>query len=226
MENRALVVSVLAMALGLGCGAAQSPRACGPSATCKAGEACVMGQCRLEGAPSPVAPTARRVVLAPEAVAFVVDDDDGPSPTVAPLGASVGPRARILLKFPAQSWSKDAIAAAYLVFDRADGVQAGPGDVRVRASRIVEPWSVKGGAGTTWASPPRAEPIPGAEAIVAPRGPAPIRVAVTPWAAELGGKSRPWGLRVEGDGEGAGFGVPIATGLAGGAPPRLEVYFK
>jgi hypothetical protein len=128
------------------------------------------------------------------------------------------------VKFPV-SWTIDKLARAYLVLERAQGAQAGPGDVLVRAERIVEPWSVRGDVGTSWASPPRSESI-GAEMRVDARGTAPIRLDVTPYATELARKgAQTWGLRIEA--KGAGYGLPIATGFgASGGPPRLEVYLQ
>ncbi len=221
-----LCASAALGALG-GCGAAQA-RTCEASSACGAGEACVLGRCSGASSPGPIQADARRFVLEAETLVFVTSgDDDGRvrAPFVA-LGADVGEGARILVKFPAPKWTTDKLVRAYLVLDRVQGAQAGPGDVKVRAERILEPWSLRGEVGTSWASPPRSESMPGAETLVAPRGGAPVRVDVTPYAAELarkGGTS--WGLRVEA--RGGGYGLPIATGFgATGAPPRLEVYVQ
>lgn len=209
---------------GAACGGAQRPAVCRASDGCKEGEACVTGACVPYSTPNTVAPSMRKLTLEPEAVAFVLSEDLDGHPAAAPLGASVGPRARILLKFPKPS-VKESIVRALLVLERAEGAEAGPGDVTLRVQQIVEPWSLKGGAGTTWASPPRAEAIASGEVKVGARGAAAIRIDVTRWMAELAKKSgQSWGLRVEGDGE--GFGVPIATGWAKGNPPRLELYLQ
>lgn len=206
------------------CGGAQKPVVCHASDACKEGEACVTGACVPYSAPNTVAPSMRKLTLEPEAVAFVLSEDEDGHPAVAPLGASVGPRARILLKFPKPTF-QESIARAFLVLERAEGAQAGPGEVTLRAQQIVEPWSLKGGAGTTWASAPRAESITSGEVKVSARGVGAIRIDVTKWMADYAKKSgQSWGLRVEGDGE--GYGVPIATGWAKGNPPRLEVYLQ
>lgn len=147
---------------------------------------------------------------------------EGPRPITASLGATVGPRARILLKLPKPTW-RDPLQRAWLVLDRADYAQAGPTDVTIRAEKIVEPWSAKGGAGTTWASPPKSEAIAGAEITVSARGGAPIRIDITSYVETLSKKGASnWGLRVEGAGK--GYGVPIATGFGKGLGPRVEVY--
>ena len=169
----------------------------------------------------------KRLVIEPEAVVMVLSEDqelDAPRPIVASLGATIGPRARILIKLPKPSW-KEPVVRAWLVLERADYAQAGPSDVRVRAEKIVEAWSAKGGAGTTWASPPRSEAIDGAEINVTPRGGAPIRIDITPYVAAAMKKGAvAWGLRVEGSGK--GFGVPIATGFGKGLGPRVELYVQ
>ncbi|MBI2394740.1 MAG: hypothetical protein HYV09_34545 [Deltaproteobacteria bacterium] len=221
-----LLAPVLVHVVLVGCSAAQRPRACRGSAACAEGDACVAGTCIAATSTAPATAAMRRLTVEPEAIAFVLSDEDEPSlrPAVAPLGASVGPRARILVKF-AKPDLKESVARAWLVLDRAEGAQAGPGDVTVRVEHIVEPWSVKGAAGTTWATAPRAESIVGAEVLVAARGSGPIRIDVTPWLVDYTKKgARSWGLRVEGTGN--GFGVPIATGMAKGTPPRLEIYLQ
>jgi hypothetical protein len=167
----------------------------------------------------------RRIVVEPEALALVLSDDDdveSARPPVAALGAAIGPRARILVKWPKPTWGQ-GVQRAWLVLERVEGASAGPSEVELRVERIIEPWSLKGSAGTTWASPPRSESIDGAVARVAPRGTAPIRIDVTSYANEIAKKgAKTWGLRIEGRGD--GFGVPIATGFGKGAAPRLEVY--
>lgn len=71
-------------------------------------------------APTPVAPPAapapmsKRLVIEPEAVVMVLSEDEdlvGARPIVAPLGASVGPRARILLKLPKPTWRESLVRA-------------------------------------------------------------------------------------------------------------------
>lgn len=175
--------------------------------------------------PAP-APTSKRLVLEPEAVVMVLSEDEdlaGARPIVAPLGATVGPRARILLKLPKPTF-RESLVRAWLVLDREANAQAGPADVTLRAERIVEPWSAKGGLGTTWASPPRSESI-GAEVTVAPRGAGSIRIDITSYVHAASKKgATAWGLRVEGSGQ--GYGVPIATGFGKGMGPRVEVYVE
>ena len=221
-----LVHHAIAAALLVGCsGGTPKPRACRASTSCSEGEACVTGRCAASSSPAAMPIGTRRFVVEPEAIATVLSEDQdlpSASPVMAPLGASVGPRARILLKLPRPTWGS-SVARAFLVLDRAEGASAGPGDVTVRAEKIVEPWSVKGGAGTTWASPPRSESIEGAEVHVGARGTSAIRIDVTPYVTEMSKKgAQTWGLRVEGRGD--GFGLPIATGFGKGVGPRIEVY--
>jgi len=215
----------LAAVVVLGCSSTPGPRTCRTNATCNEGEACVTGTCASNAAPAPVSAMSRRIVVEPEAIAMVLSDDEGSDsarPPVAPLGATIGPRARILMKLPKPTWGQ-GVQRAWLVLERVDGASASTAEVELRVEKIVEPWSVKGGAGVSWASPPKSEKIAGAVARVAPRGTAPIRIDVTSYVNELGKKgASTWGLRVEGSGE--GFGVPIATGFGKGAAPRLEVY--
>jgi hypothetical protein len=221
----AAAVGLTAIVTNVGCGAAR-PRVCRTTSACGDGEACVVGKCSPATAPGPVSSTTRRIVLEPESIAWISTSGEGAEGeriTALSLGASVGEHGRILVRFPRGDWSKESVVKAYLVLDRAEGAQAGPGDVLLRADRIVTPWSASAHAGTSWASPPEAVSMIGGEAKVAPRGAVPIRIEVTPYAIELAKKgARSWGLRVEGKGE--GFGVPIATGFGGGQGPRLEVY--
>lgn len=212
--------------LALGCGAAQ-PKACRASASCADGESCVVGKCTTEKESVPVETGANRFVLEPESIAWVSSSGEDPAlrPTAVSLGSEVGDKTRILLAFPRGPWLKDRVKKAYLVFERAEGAQAGPGEVIVRAERIVEGWSLKGQAGTTWASPPRSEPMDGSETKVGARGAGSIRIDVTPFAVELANKkARVYGLRVEAKGE--GYGLPVATGAIGAMGPRLEVYVQ
>lgn len=185
------------------------------------------------GTPAPVAPPptpsalSKRFVIEPEAVVMVLSEEqelDTPRPIVASLGATIGPRARILIKLPKPTW-KETVVRAWLVLERAEYAQAGPFEVTVRAERILDAWSAKGGAGTTWASPPRSEAMVGAEVSVTPRGGAPIRIDVTAYVeAAMKKGANVWGLRVEGSGK--GYGVPIATGFGKGQGPRVEVYVQ
>ena len=219
------LLTFAATAATSGCGAAR-PRVCRATSACRDGEACVVGKCTPTTSSGPVSSSTRRIVLEPESIAWVSssgEGGEGARVTALSLGASVGDHGRILVKFPKGDWSKDSVVKAYLILDRAEGAQAGPGEVLLRADRIVTPWSAGANAGTSWASPPDAVAILGGEAKVAPRGAAPIRIEVTPYAVELAKKGvRTWGLRIEGSGE--GFGVPIATGFGDGQGPRLEVY--
>ncbi len=224
---RAAIVGALGTLVVSCGGGTPAARTCTTSTSCSEGEACVTGKCASNAAPGPVSALSRRIVVEPEALAMVLSDDDdlaSARPPVAPLGATVGPRARILMKLPKPTWA-GSVQRAWLVLDRVEGASAGPSDVELRVERIVEPWSVKGEAGITWASPPRSESIDGAIARVAARGTAPIRIDVTTYVNELGKKgNKTWGLRVEGKGD--GFGVPIATGFGKGVPPRLEVFVQ
>jgi hypothetical protein len=211
--------------LSIGCGAAQV-RPCRASTACKPGEACVLGSCSNDSS-SPVEASTRRVVLEPEVAAWVSSEGDDPSirPAAATLGGDVGARYRVLLKFRPGDFTKDSVKKAYLVMQRAEGAQAGPGEVSLRVERILEAWSLPGSALVTWASPPRSEPITGGEARVAARGASVIRIDVTEVARALASKNaRVYGLRVEGTSE--GYGVPIATGVGGVPGPVLEVYVQ
>jgi len=220
---RLVVTCALGLALA-SCGG-RPPPVCGSNAACKNGDVCVVGTCTNGGSPVPT--LTRRVVLDPDGVAYVsaANGVEVRAPSIA-LGASVGGGARILLKFPRGDWSADRVAKAYLVLERAEGVEAGPDDVVLRAQKITEPWSPKlAGKGTSWASPPSARSLPGGEAHVSANGHTPIRIDVTSFAVDLVKPTvRAFGLRIEADG--GGFGVPIATGLGAGRAPRLEVYLN
>jgi hypothetical protein len=172
-----------------------------------------------------MSPSTKRFVLEPDSMAFVFDDGDEGERPAAPLGAKVGTHARLLLRFPLLA-SPGTIDRAWLVLDRVQGAEAGPGEVTLRADAIVEPWTTASeGTALHWSSPPKSEPIVGASSVAPARAQTPIRIDVTAWAQKLARKGpRPWGLRVEGSGD--GYGVPIATGAGNGRPPRLEVFVQ
>lgn len=221
MTSRALWL--LSPLFAIACSSNPGVRTCRTSASCAEGDACYVGTCANATVAAPVQPASHRLLLEPDDLAFVFDDDQGPGARVsAPLGASIGTRARLLLRFPKPDLAGVTVQKAWLVLDRVDGALAGPGDVKLRVMKIVEPWSIEGGAGTTWAGPPQGETL--VELPVAARGAGPIRIDVTAWVASFPQKGpRPWGLRVEGKGD--GYGLPIATG-AGGGRPRLEVFVQ
>jgi hypothetical protein len=215
----------LALSILLGACGGRPPPVCGSNDACKNGDVCVVGSCT--SGTGAVSATTRRVVVDPEGLAYVTSANgvDVRSAAVA-LGASIGGGARILVRFPRAEWAADRVAKAYLVLERADGAQAGPDDVVVRAEKILEAWSPKiDGKGTSWSAPPSSAPIAGGEAHVAAHGATIIRIDVTPYAVDLAKPTvRAFGLRVEASG--GGFGLPIATGLGGGHAPRLEVYLN
>ena len=218
----ALSASVIAFAV-CAC-TSTTPRLCRSGARCGEGQACLHGQCRSDAETE--APGLRRIVVAPASMACVLSDGgDRGLPAAAPLGASIGTRARLLVEFPTGAWTPSAVERAYLVLEREPGAQVGPGDVVVRAAAIIEPWSARGGVGASWASAPKTDPASESAALVAARGSGAIRIDVTAYAARLAVRTdRSWGLLVEG--AGSGLGVAIATG-AGSAPgPRLEVFVR
>jgi hypothetical protein len=221
--HRALVpIALVLSSVTGGCSANPGPKPCRSSATCSGSESCVMGACSPGTAP--VTASTKRFVLEPDSLAFVYSDGDTAERPVAAFGADVGARARLLVRFPHPEIS-GTIERAWLVLSRAPGASAGPGDVTLRAESIDEPWSLPGGSGTGWSTPPRSSSIATATTVVGPRGPSSIRIDVTPWAQNLVRKGpRPWGLRVEA--KGSGYGVPIATGAGAGAPPVLELYVQ
>jgi hypothetical protein len=92
----------------------------------------------------------------------------------------------------------------------------------VEVARITEPWSA---ADVAWSRQPRLSPT-GLEALASTAPPRALRVDVTRiverW--QRGGPDE-HGVAVVA-GAGSGVGASYATGTAGGAPPRLEVYVR
>src|SRR5437867_3692944 len=83
----------------LGCGGVR-PKLCHTTSACGDGEACVIGQCISASSNAPVPANAQRVVVPPESIVFVSSSGEGGRLAAVSLGATVGDRARILLKFP------------------------------------------------------------------------------------------------------------------------------
>lgn len=228
-----------ALSMIVGCGATtRAAHSCAEPSSCASGETCVRATCTAQS-PTPFPRDAARVVLEPDAAVYVTSRDGAKSVRQIPT-FSLGSRARVLVSFatpdaPTGPSSASVLVAAFLVFDRAPSASSDLSLVTVRASAIDEPWSPsapadrgdpRGGAATTWASPPHATEIATATLTTSATGDGSVRLDVTSYARALldkrGAPVR--GLRVEATS--AGEGLAIATGsVAGERGPRLELYF-
>jgi len=130
---------------------------CTSAADCGDVSSCVAGRCVAHGAVPAIA-AARRLVYAPIDVGYVGASADGACdgcapPAIAVLGrGGSGSGARVLLRFAVPLSPDETVLEAYLLLDRAPGVDADPAPIALHAAPIVEPWS---GADVRWARQPR-----------------------------------------------------------------------
>jgi hypothetical protein len=224
---RTLGLLATALALG-GCSSATTARPCSGATGCKSGQACVMGRCGGEDAPSGLTPAQRRLSLGAEAMWIVGGDRDDGAPSGAMfLGGDARTATRVFLRFPRQSYPRNDVVRAYLVLERAEAASVGPDDVLVSTARLLEPWSRRPDVAPNANSQPMSESL--AESWVRAAGRGPIRLDVTAYARELSAdaaasRAPTYGLRLEG--RGAGRGIAIGTGYGSAPGPRLEVYLQ
>lgn len=138
----------------------------------------------------------------------------GVGPTVT-LGNAAHPHTALYVRFPELPRS-GAVNAAFLLLDVSAGAVAGP-DVELEVGRAAGPWS---GPALTWSAQPGLAP-PVARGIARSAPPLPVRIDVT----ELVSDADPGDGFVLRATEATGPGVTLDTGLDGGTPPRLDVYF-
>ncbi|WP_437589425.1 DNRLRE domain-containing protein [Sorangium sp. So ce1000] len=210
----------------LGCGGAPATRAgvCAGAGVCGAGY-CVAGRCRPAGAlPAPI--DARRVLLPPEDIAVLVEDDDaaaGPGvPDAVALGRAESGDVVLLLRFAPTFGVGADIASAFVVLEPAPMAPPAERALTLEVARILEPWRSET---ATWGRQPRLS-IPEAAAIVRPRPATPLRIDVTALVRDWARRRKDdHGIAIVAPGSDA-VGAAYSMGISQGVGPLLEVYVR
>ena len=232
MRSAAALVLVAFAALSSACAA--RPCMCVASAECGAGSSCVAGRCqRTAGVPELQANT-RRLVVFPEAMAYVRRGEGatgGALPPLFTLGRAADGDARLYLRFSVPLEHDTQIVEAYVLLERSRALESDGLPLALRAARVIEPWEPRSIA---WAFQPRYEetrtagaPVPSGRALVR----VDVRDIVQRWRLR---DRRDHGIVLLTDGasptgaafaisEASAMGMEAATGAEG---PRLELYVK
>lgn len=206
--------SALWFLVWVGCARGVVP--CAGSSSCPPSKECLANRCVVSGG-KPVSAGARRVVATPSGMALADEDDRARLGASITLGTAGHRRALYLLFDPV--WSGRPIEAAFLLLEIREKSLAGP-DLELEVWRVRRPWTAKR---FLWSEQPGMAP-PMTRGLSRARPALPVRVDVTEllrFAQAHPDQHHGLVLRA---GETSPQGVVLATGLDGGAPPRLEVY--
>lgn len=154
------------------------------------------------------------------------------TPVLATLGSGDG--ALLLLKFAVDLSHlppEPRIVAAFVLLERSTAVDAQPGAILLRGSRVAEPWDSRS---VSWGLQPHVDPSTGPRTRVLPSSGTLVRVEVSELVRQWLKRSRDeFGVAVEADGpSGAGMtfalvpGPPEAENEVALQGPRLELYVK
>jgi hypothetical protein len=173
----------------------------------------------LEGS-APVDAATERVLLDPLELALAARElEDGIGPSVTLGNPSASPAA-LYVRFPS-TFADRPVEAAFLLLDQSAGVVGGA-DLELEVWRAAGGWA---GPAIAWSEQPGfSPPFTRAIARSAPR--LPIRADVTAlvrYVAEHPARDHGFVVRAMRE---SGPGVTLNTGIGGGAPPRLDVYWE
>jgi hypothetical protein len=215
-------VPVAALAIGAAmCGCANRfPPCVGPD-SCDRGMMCMAGRCFKAGTEL-VPLDAQRIVVAPQEMAVVARGGDSALPREIPLGGTGRSSPIVLFRFPTPWGKRVRIARAFLTLHLAPGTVPESRPVLVSVARVLEPWSA---SEATWGRLPRlsafeASAYSGIGPVKALR--IDVTTIVQRWAL---GRSADQGLALTASSD-APWGPSYATGVSGGAGPRLDVYLR
>jgi hypothetical protein len=124
---------------------------CATEVDCGTQASCVAGRCVARGATAAI-DTARRLVFAPEDLAYLTPGGDRRDPSIGVLGSLREPRSLILLRFAVPLPPEANVLEAYLVLERATEIDADPGQLMLHTARIVDPWDSRS---VSWPRQPR-----------------------------------------------------------------------
>jgi len=200
-----------------------APRAqmCAAPQACVGAMACVAGRCQPAGVPEIAAPSVRRLVLEPVAIAYLRRGEDASAPALATLGRA-GDRATLLLRFALVLPPAARVVEAYVVLARAEAVDADPTPLSLRLTRVTEPWDARA---LSFARSPRTEDVGSPSSVVRTYGATAVRLDARELVELWRKRSRDpsdHGVAVVAQNE-------TATGVAFACSepaPKLEVYLR
>ncbi|HEY4103459.1 MAG TPA: hypothetical protein VGM44_06190 [Polyangiaceae bacterium] len=172
---------------------------------------------------APIPAASERWVATPTSLAVLSQSGelDG-VPGALTFGGASG-RSALYLQFPNEWRQRGAPLAAFLALEPREDAANDAESVRVEAWRVRAPW--RASALHTWSDKPELAP-PYARSVASSSPPKQLRIDVTEllrFAAKNPELDHGVALIASG---GAGAGVTFATGMDGGAAPRLEVYAR
>ncbi|HET9930510.1 MAG TPA: hypothetical protein VFQ35_07480 [Polyangiaceae bacterium] len=205
-------------ALSIGC--EKGPIPCAGVGTCPNGRECLASRCVPEGGAA-VPNASKRLLLRPSAlgVARAHAESGGMAPGVT-LGRRADNDTALYVRFDSD-WNEGRVASAFLLLDPLPGSASGE-DVALEVWRSRRDF-VSSTFG--WSVQPGLAP-PFARGLARSAPPAPVRVDVTEllrFFATHPSQDHGFVVRATNQSE---SGVTLATGIDGGAPPRLDVYLE
>ena len=182
---RPFAASLLALVLSAAC--LPPPRMCAQESDCGAQASCVAGRCVAHGA-MPAIDSARRLLVEPADVGYVLrgDDDGARTAAVARLGRA-GQPGIVFLRFAAPLAPEVRVLEAYLLLERAPDVDVDPATVPLHAARVIGPWDSRS---LSWARQPRVEEVGAAVTRVVPGGGPLVRLDVRDLVQRWRGRAR------------------------------------
>jgi hypothetical protein len=127
---------------------------CAQQSDCGAQAACVAGRCVAHGA-TPAVDSARRLVFAPVDVGYVEPDGAPRDTGLATLGRAHRP-AMTFLRFSVPLPADAEVLEAYVLLQRATGVDADATPIALHAARVVTRWDTRS---LSWATQPHVEEV-------------------------------------------------------------------
>ena len=222
----ALLAAVAATALGQGC--APRARMCLASSECTAKSECVAGRCQPDKPNvKPAIDAARRIVVRPVDLAYVMRGDGASGGSLPPLFALGRDSAVLLMRFSVAISTTANVVEAYVVLRRSDAVDDDPAPISLHATRIVQGWE---GRSTSWALQPRFVESRLPATVVAPGGPSLVRLDVRDLVRQWP-KHDPddQGIAIVAENEsrsGSTFAFRAAGAPAPDVEPYLELYVR
>ena len=203
------------------------PRMCVSGGDCGTSSSCVAGRCVARGAVVAVI-GARRLVYDPVQVGYVHrGGPGGPDESAAPAVAALGGSGVAFLRFEVQLPPEAEVLEAYVLLDRAAGVDAAVEPVTLHLAPVVDVWDARS---LSWATQPRVEEVGAPVTRVLPSASGPIRLDVRSIVERWrrADRSRESGVAVLGERGREGTDALFALGPSGlgASGPRLEVYVR
>jgi hypothetical protein len=179
---------------------------------------------------APLIASARRVVYEPVDEATVRRGGRGPGPSARIVSLGRDDDALVLLRFQVPIPPEAIVIEAYLILQRAVGVDADPATIALHAARIVGPWD---GRTVSWAMQPRLEDFGAPVTRVRPVSGPVVRLDVHDLVRRWRRRGRDeFGVAVVAEGRsptGIAFAIAPTSGDPESPPfigPALELYMK